>query len=76
MERRHFLQQLGVAGIASLLPEISWAKGWSSDYKLGLQLFSVNDDMMKDPIGTLKQVKAMGYRDFEIYGFDPEKLTF
>ena len=28
--------------------------------------------MAEDPIGTLKQLKAMGYEDFETYGYDPK----
>ena len=39
-------------------------------YKIGLQLFSVRDAMAKDPLGTLNALKAMGYEDFETYGFD------
>lgn len=31
----------------------------------GVQLYSVRDDMKKDPLGTLKQVAAMGYRHVE-----------
>src|SRR5690606_951129 len=38
--------------------------------------YSVNDDMTKDPIGTLKAAAAMGYQDFETFGFDAEKATF
>ena len=76
MKRRHFVQQLGALGIVSLLPQVAWSNVWKTNFKLGLQLFSVNDDMVRDPIGTLKEVKSMGYRDFEIYGFDPDKLTY
>ena len=47
-----------------------------SRYKLGYQLFSVNEDMNSDPIGTLKALSDMGYRDFEIYGFDPSQVTY
>lgn len=43
---------------------------------MGLQLFTVRDDMSKDPVGTLKAVRKMGYEDFEIYGFDAENGTF
>lgn len=43
---------------------------------MGLQLFSVNEDMAKDTIGTLKAVTAMGYEDFETFGFDSTKGTF
>jgi len=32
---------------------------------LGLQLYSVRDDMKKDPLGTLKQLSAMGYKNVE-----------
>jgi len=45
-------------------------------YKMGLQLFSINEDMNNDPIATLKAVKGMGYVDFEIYGFEPERVTY
>ena len=41
-------------------------------YKMGLQLFTVRDAMEKDPVDTLKKVKAMGYEDFETYGFNPK----
>ena len=36
--------------------------------KLGLQLYSVRDDLEKDFIGTLKKVKAMGYDGGELAG--------
>jgi len=32
---------------------------------LGIQLYSVRDDMSKDPVGTLKQIAAMGYKNVE-----------
>ena len=41
-------------------------------YKIGLQLFSVRDAMADDPKGTLIALKAMGYEDFETYGFNVE----
>lgn len=44
-------------------------------YKIGLQLFSVRDEMAEDPKGTLITLKEMGYEDFETYGFDPETGT-
>lgn len=31
----------------------------------GLQLYSVRDEMKKDPLGTLKQLSAMGYKHVE-----------
>lgn len=32
---------------------------------LGMQLYSVRDEMVKDPVGTLKQLAAMGYQNVE-----------
>lgn len=76
MNRRKFIGAIGVLGAATVLPTFSWAAATKSKYKMGLQLYSVNKDMNNDPIGTLKAVTAMGYQDFEIFGFDNEKGTF
>ncbi len=32
---------------------------------MGIQLYSVRDDMKKDPMGTLKQLANMGYKHVE-----------
>ncbi|ELR72102.1 Sugar phosphate isomerase/epimerase [Fulvivirga imtechensis AK7] len=45
-------------------------------YKMGLQLYTIHEDMTKDTIATLKAAKAMGYEEFETFGFDSEKGTF
>jgi sugar phosphate isomerase/epimerase len=45
-------------------------------YKLGLQLFTMRSAMSRDVDGTLKRVAAMGYEDFETYGFDPEGIRY
>jgi sugar phosphate isomerase/epimerase len=49
---------------------------------IGLQLYTVRDDMGKDPIGTLKKLAEIGYTDVEcagynnglIYGMDPQEF--
>ncbi|MBY0536707.1 MAG: sugar phosphate isomerase/epimerase [Chitinophagaceae bacterium] len=39
---------------------------FNKDVKLtGVQLYSVRNEMMKDPLGTLKQLAAMGYKHVE-----------
>ena len=43
---------------------------------MGLQLFTIRAAMTKDVAGTLKQVAAMGYEEFETYGFDPEGMRY
>lgn len=63
--RRKFLTQTSMllAG-ASILPRQLFANNAASAV-LGVQLYSVRDDMKKDPVGTLKQLAAMGYRNVE-----------
>jgi len=49
---------------------------------VGLQLYSVRDDMSKDPLGSLKQVAEMGYeyvehadyRNRKFYGYAPAEF--
>lgn len=43
---------------------------------MGYQLFSIRDEMEKDPVATLTALKAMGYEDFETYGYDPAQDLF
>lgn len=52
----------------------------SPDVIVGVQLYSVRDDMKNDPAGTLKKIAAMGYKhvehagyhDGKFYGYTPE----
>ena len=80
--RRTFLRNsaLAVTG-SSLLSKIPF--DWSADGELvGIQLYSVRDDMKKDPLGTLKQLAAMGYKHVEhanyqnrkFYGYTPTEF--
>lgn len=81
--RRQFIanSSLAVAG-AVILPGMIAAKGKKKDTILGLQLYSVRDDMKKDPLGTLKKLSAMGYRNVEhanyvnrrFYGYAPKEF--
>lgn len=43
---------------------------------MGLQLYSINEDMTKETIVTLKALKALGYEDFETFGFESKKGTY
>tara|TARA_R110002126_G_scaffold78672_2_gene195827 strand:+ start:1018 stop:1854 length:837 start_codon:yes stop_codon:yes gene_type:complete len=45
-------------------------------YKMGLQLFTIRDAMAKDPIGSLKYARELGYEDGEIYGYDGKNDTY
>lgn len=76
MNRRRFMETSSLLSASLLMPLTSCNQEAQPKYKMGYQLYSVNDDMKKDPIGTLKKLKSMGYEDFEIYGFDPAKVTY
>lgn len=76
MKRRNFIEKSVLLGATALIPLPGYSLFEKTKYKLGLQLFSINNDMNRDALGTLKAVKPMRYKDFEIYGFDGEKGTF
>lgn len=63
--RRTFIRNSAVllAGSA-VLSKKSFA-AFNPDDIVGIQLYSVRDDMQKDPLGTLKQVAEMGYKHVE-----------
>lgn len=80
--RRSFIKKsaFALAG-ASALSKLSFASTTLADKELvGVQLYSVRDDMKKDPLGTLKQLAEMGYKHVEhanyvnrkFYGYDPK----
>ena len=76
MNRRKFIEGAGMLSAAALLPMQGFSMFGRPKYKMGLQLFTIREDMAKDAVGSLKAAKAMGYEDFEAYGFDSEKIGF
>jgi len=74
ISRRNFLLQgsLAVAGTA-FLPKGLFA-AVAAKQTLGIQLYSIRDDMKKDPSGTLKQLSAMGYKNVEHAGYSQRKF--
>ena len=73
--RRKFIKQSGLAiAGAALVSNKIFATNNAGSYTLGIQLYSVRDDMKKDPAGTLKQLAAMGYKDVEHAGYENRKF--
>lgn len=80
--RRDFIKQ-GVLTIAgtTLLSQNMFATA-KDKALVGVQLYSVRDDMKADPMGTLKKVAAMGYKNVEhanyvdrkFYGWTPKEF--
>ena len=73
ISRRTFVKNssLAMAGL-SFLPSVLAAK--SPKDVLGVQLYSVRDDMKRDPSGTLKKVALMGYKYVEHAGYYGRKF--
>lgn len=63
--RRKFLKNstLTAAGVAFLSNQLFATN--KTGHITGVQLYSVRDDMKKDPLGTLKLISAMGYKYVE-----------
>lgn len=80
--RRKFLKSgtLALAGTALFSKSAFAAKRKTK--LLSIQLYSVRDDMEKDPAGTLKQLAEMGfkyvehanYEDRKFYGYSPKEF--
>lgn len=68
ISRRSFLTAAAVVSAAGALsPRDLFAK--TPPPQIGLQLYSVREDLAKDYPGTLKLVAAIGYREVEAAGF-------
>lgn len=63
--RRSFLKSSSLALAAAAFSSGKVFAANKNDTILGIQLYSVRDDMMKDPKGTLKLIADMGYRHVE-----------
>lgn len=80
LSRRKFLvnSTLTLAGTMLFSKSILAASN-DGDTVLGIQLYSIRDDMKLDPVGTLKKLAAIGYENVEhanyidrkFYGFTP-----
>lgn len=80
--RRSFLKHsaLAIAGTTLFTSELFAAKNLKE--LVGIQLYSIREDMKKDPLGTLKQLTAMGYKNVEhanyvdrkFYGYAPTEF--
>jgi sugar phosphate isomerase/epimerase len=63
--RREFLKKAAMIAAASTLVTEELFAAPKSKQLLGVQLYSVRDDMKKDPLSTLQQLAKMGYKNVE-----------
>lgn len=70
--RRQFIQQAALgAAIAPFVSPLEWI---APPRHIGVQLWSVREDMKKDAKGALEAIAKMGYREVEPFGFDSGQL--
>jgi sugar phosphate isomerase/epimerase len=68
MNRRTFLEASVATGVLASFP----ARGFAAMHqiaKVGVQLYTVRDDMKKDFAGTIAKVAAVGYKEVEFAGY-------
>lgn len=68
MDRRTFLGTMTAATM--LANRLSFAADEHKIEKIGVQLYTVRDQMDKDYEGTLAKVASFGYKEVELAGFD------
>jgi sugar phosphate isomerase/epimerase len=77
--RRTFLKSSALSLAATAFLKNQLFAGKAGNEIFGIQLYTVREDMTKDPAGTLKKLQAIGYRyvehanykDRKFYGYSP-----
>ncbi len=72
--RRNFIKQSSILASAALIGFTSFKP--KAKYKMGLQLFTIREPLLKDVKGTLKKVADLGYENLETYGFDGTQVKY
>ncbi|WP_207511184.1 sugar phosphate isomerase/epimerase family protein [Longitalea luteola] len=68
--RRDFLRQSSLLTASLLITKEEW---FAEPKKIGLQLYTLRNEMSKDAKGTLAKVAAQGYKTVETYGYGDGK---
>lgn len=74
ISRRKFLKQTGLALAATTFATRTLYAAKAGDELVGLQLYSIREDMKKDPLGSLKQLSSMGYKHLEHASYNDRKF--
>ncbi len=73
ISRQEFLKISALAVSGTLLPHIN-TFGKPPQHKVGLQLYTLRNELPKDLEGTLKKVADIGYREVELFGYSDGKF--
>ncbi|GAA4456747.1 sugar phosphate isomerase/epimerase [Nibrella saemangeumensis] len=73
ISRQNFLRQAVTLAVAvPMLPKLdAFAK---APQKVGLQLYTLRNELGKDLEGTLKKVAEIGYKEVELFGYNDGKI--
>jgi sugar phosphate isomerase/epimerase len=71
VNRRHFLRTAAASSLAVGLPRAVAALDPANPYRknIGIQLYTLRNELAADTPGTLKAVAEAGYQQVELYGF-------
>lgn len=68
--RRDFIRQSSLLTAGFMIHKEEW---FVTQQKIGLQLFTLRNELAKDPKGTLAKVAAQGYKTVETFGYSDRK---
>lgn len=75
MNRRNFVRNSSAVLAATTLGIPQWlAETQKKVGRIGIQLYTVRDDMKKDPVRALARLAEIGYQDVEIAGYSEGKF--
>lgn len=72
--RREFIKKSALAAAGGSLLSLSLHAGFDKKIVLGIQLYSVRDEMKKDPRGTLEELAKIGYKYVEHANYTDRKF--
>lgn len=72
ISRKSFIKASAFALATPLFSKLDWDVKASS--KIGLQLYTLRNEIAKDLEGTLKKVAEIGYKEVELYGYSDGKF--
>jgi len=75
MNRRQFINKsAALLAVGSIVGQQAFAAAKPNKGRIGIQLYSVRNNLPKDFEGTLKKLSAMGYSAVEVYGLKEGKF--
>ncbi|MFT4834912.1 MAG: sugar phosphate isomerase/epimerase [Flavobacteriaceae bacterium] len=74
IDRRTFIKNSAVISSGVLAIPSCLSVSSKKEYEIGVQLYTVRDQMGKDPEGTLSKIADMGYKEIESAGYQSGKM--